>query len=59
MRRVAIRNADGSLYRFESGRPVTFKTVSEASPWLLPRQKLTMIDVPDDWEDALVSGPAH
>jgi hypothetical protein len=60
MRRViALQNPDKSLERFDSGKLVTFPTVSAASPWKQPEQKLVPIDVPDDHADALVSGPVH
>jgi hypothetical protein len=44
---------------FESGKLITFRTVSEAAPWRGPGQQLKPIDVPDDHTDALVSGPMH
>lgn len=59
MRRIAIQNADESFERFDSGKIITFKTVSEARPWLAHRQRLKVIDVPDDHQDALVSGPVR
>jgi hypothetical protein len=40
MRRIAIQNADESFERFDSGKIITFKTVSEARPWLAHRQRL-------------------
>lgn len=50
---------DGTLLQFDSGRPITFERAGEASPWQSPGEKLKPIDVPDDWQDALVAGPAH
>jgi hypothetical protein len=58
MRRViAIEKPDGMLLQFDSGRPITFERVGEARQWLSPGEKLKPIDVPDDWKDALLSGP--
>jgi hypothetical protein len=59
MRRIALELPDGTLDRFDDDRPITFKTVSAASPWLQPGGKLKVIDVPDDHADAIVSGPVH
>jgi len=60
MRRViAIENPDGTFERFDSGKLITFASVSEAAPWRGPGQQLKPIDVPDDHTDALVSGPVH
>jgi hypothetical protein len=60
MRRViAIESPDGSFERFESGKLITFRTVSEAAPWRKPSQQLKPVNVPDDHADALVSRPVH
>jgi hypothetical protein len=58
-RAIAIEKPDGTLLHFESGRPVTFGRVSDAKLWVTEGEKLMPIDVPDDWQHAIVNGPAH
>jgi hypothetical protein len=57
MRRIALEQPDGSLYSWPDGKPVTFKTVSLAIRFVGPGERLKPIDVPDDHEDAQISGP--
>lgn len=57
MRRIAIEQPDGALYCWQDGRPVTFKTVAQASLFRAPGERLKPIDVPEDHEDAQFSGP--
>jgi hypothetical protein len=60
MRRViAIEKPDGSLLAFESGKPITFTRVGDASPWVSPGERLIPIEVPDEHEDALVAHPTN
>lgn len=58
-RAIAIEQPDGTLLSFDSGKPVTFARVADAKIWVAPGEKLKPIDVPDDWQDALVASSAY